>query len=149
MPQLALSWDTSPDGRAVTFKLRPGVKFQDGTDLDASAVAFNLDRDLKLPTSRRRSEIQAIDTIEVVDPLTVTLNLKTPFSPLIAQLSDRAGMIASPKALQNPAGFDTAPACSGPFNSSSARRRTTSPCSAIQPTGTTTISTSIGSSSTS
>ncbi len=115
VPQLALSWDTAPDGRSVTFKLRPGVKFSDGTDFDASAVAFNLDRDLHLPGSRRRSEIAAIDTIDVVDPLTVKLNLKTPFAPLIAQLSDRAGTIASPKALQNPAGFDTAPACSGPY----------------------------------
>jgi peptide/nickel transport system substrate-binding protein len=114
-PQLALSWETAPDGRAVTFHLRPGVKFQDGTDVDAAAVAFNLDRDLHLPGSRRRSEIQAIDTIDVVDKLTVKLNLKTPFAPLVAQLSDRAGVIASPRALQNPAGYDAAPACSGPY----------------------------------
>jgi peptide/nickel transport system substrate-binding protein len=115
VPQLALSWVTSPDGRSVTFKLRPDVKFSDGTALDASAVAFNLDRDLHLPTSRRKGEIGAIDTIDVIDPLTVRLNLKAPFAPLIAQLSDRAGTIASPKALQNPSGFDKAPACSGPF----------------------------------
>jgi peptide/nickel transport system substrate-binding protein len=119
VPQLALSWDTAADGRSLTFHLRPGVKFQDGTDLDAAAVAFNLDRDLHLPGSRRRSEIQAIDTIDVIDKLTVKLNLKTPFAPLVAQLSDRAGVIASPKALQsaaqNPAGFDAAPACSGPY----------------------------------
>ncbi len=115
VPQLALSWTTAPDGKSVTFKLRPDVKFQDGTPMDAAAVAFNLNRDLTLPTSRRRSEIAAIDTIDIIDPLTVRLNLKTPFAPLIAQLSDRAGLIASPKALQNPAGFDAAPACSGPF----------------------------------
>jgi peptide/nickel transport system substrate-binding protein len=115
VPQLALSWTTAPDGRSVTFKLRPDVHFSDGTVMDAAAVAFDLDRDLHLPGSRRRSEIAAIDTIDVVDPLTVRLNLKTPFAPLIAQLSDRAGLIASPKALQNPAGFDKAPACSGPF----------------------------------
>jgi peptide/nickel transport system substrate-binding protein len=115
VPQLALSWTTADDGRSVTFKLRPGVKFSDGTDMDAAAVAFNLDRALNLPGSRRRSEVQAIATIDVVDPLTVRLNLKTPFAPLIAQLSDRAGLVASPKALQNPAGFDAAPACSGPF----------------------------------
>ena len=115
VPQLALSWDTAPDGRSVTFKLRPGVKFSDGTDMDAAAVAFNLDRAMNLPGSRRKSEVAAIATIDVVDPLTVRLNLKMPFAPLIAQLSDRAGLIASPKALQNPAGFDAAPACSGPF----------------------------------
>ena len=114
-PQLALSWSTSDDGKAVTFKLRPGVKFSDGTDFDAAAVALNLDRAMHLPESRRKSEVAALDTVDVIDPLTVRLNLKSPFAPLIAQLSDRAGTIASPKALQNPAGFDTAPACSGPF----------------------------------
>ncbi len=115
VPQLALSWDTAPDGMSVTFKLRPGVKFSDGADMDAEAVAFNIERNLTLPTSRRRSEISAVDRVEVIDPLTVRFQLKTPFAPLVAQLSDRAGIIASPKALQNPAGFDADPACSGPF----------------------------------
>jgi peptide/nickel transport system substrate-binding protein len=115
IPQLAVSWTTSADGKAVTFKLRPGVKFSDGTDMDAAAVAFNLDRAMHLPDSRRKSEVASIDTVDIVDPLTVKLNLKQPFAPLIAQLSDRAGLIASPTALKNPAGFDAAPACSGPF----------------------------------
>src|SRR4029077_21237030 len=44
VPQLALSWATSADVKTVTFKLRPGVKFSDGTDMDAAAVALNLDR---------------------------------------------------------------------------------------------------------
>jgi len=115
VPQLALSWETSPDGKAVTFKLRPGVKFSDGTPVDAAAIAFDLDRAMHLPESRRKSEVAALDTVDVIDPLTVRFNLKNPFTPLIAQLSDRAGTIASPKALQNPDGFDKAPACSGPF----------------------------------
>jgi len=115
VPQLALSWATAADGKAVTFKLRPGVKFSDGADMDAAAVALNLDRAMHLPESRRKSEVAAIDTVDIIDPLTLRLNLKNPFAPLIAQLSDRAGLIASPKALQNPAGFDQAPACSGPF----------------------------------
>jgi peptide/nickel transport system substrate-binding protein len=115
VPQLALSWATSADGKTVTFKLRPGVKFSDGTDMDAAAVALNLDRAMHFPESRRKSEVAALDTVDVIDPLTVRLNLKNPFAPLIAQLSDRAGLVASPKALQIPAGFDQAPACSGPF----------------------------------
>jgi len=115
VPQLALSWETSADGRTVTFRLRPGVKFSDGTELDAAAVALNLDRAMHLPESRRKSEVAALDTVDVIDPLTVRLNLKNPFAPLIAQLSDRAGLVASPKALKDPAGFDKAPACSGPF----------------------------------
>src|SRR5690242_15957413 len=44
VPQLALSWETAPDAKAVTFRLRPGVKFSDGTEMDAAAVALNLDR---------------------------------------------------------------------------------------------------------
>jgi peptide/nickel transport system substrate-binding protein len=115
VPQLALSWETSADGKTVTFRLRPGVKFSDGTELDAAAVALNLDRAMHLPESRRKSEVAALDTVDVIDPLTVRLNLKNPFAPLIAQLSDRAGLVASPQALKNPAGFDQAPACSGPF----------------------------------
>src|SRR5262249_44212110 len=115
VPQLALSWETSPDGKAVTFKLRPGVKFSDGTPMDAAALAFALDGAMHLPESRRKPEVAALDTVDVIDPLTVRFNLKNPFTPLIAQLSDRAGTIASPKALQNPDGFDKAPACSGPF----------------------------------
>jgi peptide/nickel transport system substrate-binding protein len=115
VPQLALSWETSADGKAVTFRLRPGVKFSDGTEMDAKAVALNLDRAMHLPESRRKSEVAAIDTVDVIDPLTVRLNLKNPFAPLIAQLSDRAGLIASPKALQNPEGYDKAPSCSGPY----------------------------------
>ena len=91
------------------------MKFSDGTDIDAAAVAFNIDRDLHLPGSRRRGEIAAVEAVDVVDPLTVRFDLKTPFAPLIAQLSDRAGTIASPRALQASAGFDAAPACSGPF----------------------------------
>lgn len=114
-PQLALSWETAPDGRAITFKLRPGVTFSDGEPLDAAAVVFNIDRALHLPESRRKSELAAVEGVEALDPLTVRFNLKAPFAPLVAQLSDRAGTIASPKALRNPAGFDAAPACSGPY----------------------------------
>jgi peptide/nickel transport system substrate-binding protein len=43
-PWLAASWTVSPDGKVYTFRLRPGVKFQDGTPFDAAAVMFNFDR---------------------------------------------------------------------------------------------------------
>src|SRR5271169_930695 len=64
VPQLALSWSTSDDGKTVTFKLRSDVKFSDGTGLDAAAVALNLDRAMHLPESRRKSEIAALDTVD-------------------------------------------------------------------------------------
>ena len=116
VPQLALSQETSADGKAVTIKLRPGVKFHDGEAMDAEAVKFSLERHLTFPTSFRKPELAAIDKAEVVDPLTVKLSLKNPFSPLIAQLSDRAGMIVSPKAATASGDkFGLNPVCAGPY----------------------------------
>ena len=98
VPQLALSHETSADGKEVTIKLRPDVKFHDGEPFDAEAAKFSLDRHMTLPGSFRKPELASVDHVEVVDPLTIKLVLKTPFSPLIAQLTDRAGMMVSPKA---------------------------------------------------
>src|SRR6266487_1321097 len=98
VPQLALSHETAADGKAVTIKLRPGVKFHDGEPLDAEAAKYSLERHLTMTGSFRKPELAAVDRIEVVDPLTIRLALKTPFAPLIAQLTDRAGMMVSPKA---------------------------------------------------
>jgi peptide/nickel transport system substrate-binding protein len=116
VPQLALSHETSADGLTVTLKLRPNVKFHDGEPMDAEAVKFSLERHLTMQSSFRRPELSAIDKIEVVDPLTVKLILKAPFSPLIAQLTDRAGMMVSPKAARE-AGerFGARPVCAGPY----------------------------------
>src|SRR3954462_402011 len=98
VPQLALSHETSADGKEVTIKLRPGVKFHDGEPFDAEAAKFSIERHLTFPTSFRKPELAAVDHVDVVDPLTIRVVLKTPYSPLIAQLTDRAGMMVSPKA---------------------------------------------------
>ena len=98
VPQLALSSTVSADGKEMVIKLRPDVKFHDGEPMDAEAVRFSLDRHLNMPGSFRKPELGAVSEIVVVDPLTVKLVLKAPFSPLLAQLTDRAGMIVSPKA---------------------------------------------------
>src|SRR5215216_6496210 len=98
VPQLALSHETLENGKEVVIKLRPNVKFNDGEPFDAEAAKFSLERHLTMPTSFRKPELAALDRVEVVDPLTIKLVLKTPFSPLIAQLTDRAGMLVSPKA---------------------------------------------------
>jgi peptide/nickel transport system substrate-binding protein len=116
VPQLALSHETSADGKEMTIKLRPGVKFHDGEPLDAEAAKFSLDRHLTLPASFRKPELAALDHIDVVDPLTIKLVLKTPFSPLIAQLTDRAGMMVSPKAAKEAGDkFGLHPVCAGPY----------------------------------
>src|SRR3954447_3854853 len=116
VPQLALSHETSADGKEVTIKLRPGVKFHDGEPFDAEAAKFSLDRHVTMPTSFRKPELTQLDHVDVVDPLTIKLVLKTPFSPLIAQLTDRAGMMVSPKAAnQEGDKFGLRPVCAGPY----------------------------------
>ena len=84
VPQLALSHETA--GRRQDrdrSSLRPGVKFHDGEAMDAEAVKFSLERHMTMQGSFRRPELAAVDKVEVVDPLTVRLVLKTPFSPLL------------------------------------------------------------------
>jgi peptide/nickel transport system substrate-binding protein len=116
VPQLALGHETSPDGKAVAIKLRPGVKFHDGEAFDAEAAKFSLERHLTMTGSFRKPELAAVDHVEVVDPLTVRLVLKAPFSPLIAQLTDRAGMMVSPKAAKEAGDkFGLKPVCAGPY----------------------------------
>src|SRR6476660_974098 len=116
IPQLALSNETSEDGKTVTIKLRGGVKFHDGEKFDAEAAKFSLERHLTMQGSFRKPELAAIDTIEVADPLTIKLHLKSPFSPLIAQLTDRAGMMVSPKAAKEAGDkFGLKPVCAGPY----------------------------------
>jgi peptide/nickel transport system substrate-binding protein len=115
VPQLAtgFTWD---DGRTLTITLREGVKFHDGETMDANAVAYSLNRHLTMQGSFRRGEINAMDRVEVVDPKTVRIHLKVPFAPFLAQLTDRAGMVLSPKAAEA-AGrdFGLRPVCAGPF----------------------------------
>jgi peptide/nickel transport system substrate-binding protein len=116
VPQLALSHETSADGKEVTIKLRPGVKFQDGEPFNAEAAKFSLERHLTMQGSFRKPELAALDHVDVVDPLTIKLILKAPFSPLIAQLTDRAGMMVSPKAAKEQGDkFGLHPVCAGPY----------------------------------
>ena len=116
-PQLAADMPAVSDaGRTVTIRLRRGVKFNDGTPMDAEAVRFSLDRHRTLKGSSRRSELDGVAAVEVVDPETIRLRLKTPLSPLAAILTDRAGMPVSPAAVQKLGDkFGTAPVCVGPW----------------------------------
>lgn len=116
VPQLATSWQWSPDNKALTMKLRPGVTFHDGEKFDAAAVKFNIERHKNIAGSNRRGELLPVSSVDVVDDMTAKLNLSAPFSPLLTVLADRAGMMVSPKAAQaNPTGFGSKPVCSGPF----------------------------------
>jgi peptide/nickel transport system substrate-binding protein len=98
-PGLAESW-TQPDPKTLVFKLRRGVKFHDGTDFNAEAAQFNFDRMKTEPKSIRKGEVANIASVEVVDAYTIKLNLKKPDASLLATLTDRAGMMISPKVVQ-------------------------------------------------
>src|SRR5580658_9414061 len=116
VPQLATEWQWTDDNKALVMKLRQGVKFQDGEPMDAAAVKFSLERHLTLPGSNRKAEISALKSVEIVDDHTVKLVLDKPFAPLLAQLTDRAGMIMSPKAAEAAGDkFGEHPVCAGPF----------------------------------
>ncbi|SEF65520.1 peptide/nickel transport system substrate-binding protein [Nonomuraea solani] len=117
VPQLAGALpEVSEDGKEVTIKLKEGVKFNDGTALDAEAVKKSLDRHRTWEKSARQADLAAVTKVTVVDPATIKLTLDRAFTPLTAQLADRAGMIMSPKALD--AGgdnFGASPVCAGPY----------------------------------
>lgn len=116
IPRLATDWTTGDDGKSLTMRLRAGVKFHDGEAFDAAAVKYNIERAKTLPDSLRKSELASVTSVTVVDPMTVTLNLARPDATLVAQLSDRAGMMMSPKAIEAAgAQFGQKPVCSGPY----------------------------------
>src|SRR5215472_1330125 len=116
VPQLATEWQWTDGNKGLILKLRSGVKFQDGEPLDAAAVKFNIECHLSMPGSNRKSEISAVTSVEVIDEHTIKLVLSAPFAPLLAQLTDRAGMIVSPKAAQAAGeNFSSHPVCAGPF----------------------------------
>jgi len=116
VPQLATSYEWAADNRSVTLRLRPGVKFHDGEPFNAEAVRFNIERHLTMAGSFRKSEIGEIKSVDVVNDSTVRLNLSHPLVPLLAALTDRAGMMVSPKAAKELGDrFGTRPVCAGPF----------------------------------
>jgi peptide/nickel transport system substrate-binding protein len=118
VPQLASALpDISPDGLTYTIGLRPGIRFNDGTPLDAQAVKTTLDRYRTFPESSRAAELGPLERVDVVDPQTVRLHLSQPFAPLTSILADRAGMLLSPTQLRR-LGDDFAkhPVCVGPFS---------------------------------
>jgi peptide/nickel transport system substrate-binding protein len=105
-PCLATSWTISPDGLTYTFKLRPGVKFHDGTPLDGSAAAFSFLRQMDKSNPAHLPDatfaywsamFNMITAVEVVDPMTLRLRLRGPNAPLLASLCIPAAHLISPK----------------------------------------------------
>jgi peptide/nickel transport system substrate-binding protein len=117
VPQLATAWSWSQDGKALTLTLREGVKFQNGEPFNADAVRVNIERYRTAPESNRKGELKPVTGVEVIDPKTVRLVLSQPYAPLIAVLSDRAGMMGAPDVLAKLGkNFADHPVCAGPFS---------------------------------
>jgi peptide/nickel transport system substrate-binding protein len=113
VPRLATEWGFSQDGLTATLKLRPNVKFHDGTPFTAAIAKANIDRARTNPESLRRSELATIESVEAPDDLTLVLKLKQRDATLLSQLADRAGMMMAQASLGPEA--QTRPVCSGPY----------------------------------
>ncbi|WP_425839298.1 ABC transporter substrate-binding protein [Streptomyces fractus] len=113
-PSLATSWKYT-DPKTMVLKLRKGVKFDDGTPLDAAAVKANFDYAKKaVPAGQRTGYIAAL-TSTVVDPTTLELKSPTPQPDLPTDFATGGGYIVNPKALKHPSSLKAKPDGSGPY----------------------------------
>jgi peptide/nickel transport system substrate-binding protein len=100
IPGLASKWEFGDGGKTLTFTLRTDVKFHDGTPFNAEAAKLNLERNKKGTSA---GELAPVASIDAVNPTTLRLNLSAPGGALPGILSDRAGVMASPKGFETPA----------------------------------------------
>jgi len=114
-PGLASSWKYAPDGKSVTFTLRPGLTFTDGTPLNATAVKENIDRAQTQQNSTQSSELSVISKVVVNSPTSFTLDLTQVDYQVPDLLAGKDGMMVSPAAFKNVGAIPTHPAGAGPF----------------------------------
>lgn len=116
VPQLAESYEMSPDGLVYTVKLKSGVKFHDGTMFDAEAVKKNVERVLN-PDNHlsRRNYYTVIDKVEVVDPLTVRFVLKHPMGTFLNRLATGTVVMVCPKSIDEGVDLAFKPCGTGPY----------------------------------
>lgn len=116
-PYLAEKIDISPDSTQFTFTMRQGVKFHDGTDVDAEAVKFSMERIRNDKASPRNSDTTTITAIDVLDKNTVRVTLSEPNAPFLSTLTGGIGYVVSPTAVKamGDEQFGLKPVGSGPF----------------------------------
>jgi len=98
-PGLAKSW-VYKDPTTLILELNDGITFHDGTKCDASAVKYNLERSIRDTRSAIKTDLSSVLSVETTAQLQITIKLKTPDSSLLLGLSDRAGMMSSPKSIE-------------------------------------------------
>lgn len=113
VPELAESWDVTADSTELTFHLRPGATFHDGTPVDAEAVKVTFERAKTLEGSTVAERFAIVDSIDVVDDLSVTMRLSEPSPIYLWTLADVYGMIISPAAFDSD--LNVRPVGSGPY----------------------------------
>ena len=98
---VAESWDVSDDGKVITFKIREGRKFHDGTEIDAEAVAFSFNRHLDPENnSANRTGLGTLEQVEVVDDYTVRFTYSEPYAPIWTSLASAFYGVVSPTAVE-------------------------------------------------
>jgi len=124
MPWLAESWTTSDDGKVWTFQLRKGVKFHDGTPVNAAAVAFSFDRQMDENHPARRPDdvfsyftdnFDSLEKVEAQGEHTVVFTLSRPFAPFESMLAMFCTSIVAPSGFGPGKDFSSRPIGSGPF----------------------------------
>jgi ABC-type transport system substrate-binding protein len=114
-PGIAKAWHYT-DPLTLVLDLNDNVLFHDGTRCDAAAVKANLDRSMTDARSAVKTDLGSVASVQASGPLQVTLKLKAPDSSLPLVLSDRAGMMVSPKAIQElGTGTDRKPVGTGAY----------------------------------
>lgn len=105
------------DDLTYSFRLRPGLTFHDGTPIDAAAAKWNFDRMLDPKVgSPRRSDLGPIESVTITGDLSFDVRFRQPFAPFPHVLTNRAGLFASPKAVESlGADFATKAVGAGPF----------------------------------
>jgi peptide/nickel transport system substrate-binding protein len=114
-PGLASSWKYAADGKSVTFTLRPGLKFSDGSPLTATSVKQNIQRGLTQSNSTVASELSVISKVTVASPTSFTLDLTQVDYQLPDLLAGKDGMIVNPAYFKSVASLATKPEGAGPF----------------------------------